>query len=138
MAKRGRPKEHSDDKVAELVAKFRQYIEETDIPIIAEFAYQNDVTRQLLYEREEFSTLLKKCVAKKEVALERGALTGALNPTMAVFSLKQLGWTDKHQVESTNTNHNTNQDITQLSPDERRARIDELNRRRGNGANRTT
>lgn len=29
---------------------------------------------------------------------------------------------------------NTNQDITNLSPDERRKRIEELNRRRGNGA----
>ncbi|MFK7696404.1 hypothetical protein [Paenibacillus sp. HJGM_3] len=29
---------------------------------------------------------------------------------------------------------NTNTDLTNMSPDERRARIDELNRRRGNGA----
>jgi len=133
MAKRGRPPKYSEEQFTDLVAKFKEYIETNDIPIVAEFAYQNGFGKQYLYDRPEFSDLLKMAMAKKESALELGALKGTLNPTMAVFSLKQMGWTDRQQVESTNTNHNMTQDITQLSPEERRARIDELNRRRGNG-----
>lgn len=34
--------------------------------------------------------------------------------------------------------NNTNQDLTDMTPEERRARIDELNRRRGNGAHSTS
>jgi hypothetical protein len=116
-----------------LVAKFKEYVDQTDIPIIAEFSYQNGFGKQYLYDRPEFSDLIKMCLAKKEAALEIGSLKGTLNPTMAVFSLKQLGWTDKQQVEAMNTNTNLNTDLTGLSPDERRARIDELNRKRGNG-----
>jgi hypothetical protein len=100
MAKRGRPPKVSDDKMSELVAKFQKYIEETDIPIIAEFAYQNGFGKQYLYDRPEFSDLIKIALAKKEAALENGALMGTLNPTMAVFSLKQLGWRDKHEIDN--------------------------------------
>lgn len=95
MAKVGRPPKVKEVDMPELVEKFRTYIEETDIPIVAEFAYTNDLDRRWLYERQEFSTLLKKCVDKKEVALERGMLTGSLNATGSIFSLKQLGWRDK-------------------------------------------
>lgn len=137
-SKRGRPKKYSDEQVTDLAAKFKEYIDTTEIPIIAEFAYQNGIPKQIMYEREDFSTLIKICVAKKEAALEIGALKGILNPTMAVFSLKQMGWSDKQVVESNNVNHNTVQDVGSLTPDERRARIDELNRRRGNGANSAT
>ena len=53
-----------------------------------------------------FSTLLKKCIAKKEANLEKGALTGKLNPSMAIFSLKQLGWRDKKEEEVQNPSIN--------------------------------
>jgi hypothetical protein len=124
MAKVGRPPKVKEADMPELVAKFKQYIEETDIPIIAEFAYQNGFGKQYFHEREEFSNLIKMAIAKKEAALERGTLTGTLNPTMAVFSLKQLGWTDKQQVEATNVNTNTNvnvdADLKNLSDEELR------------------
>lgn len=99
MTKRrpGRPKEYTEDKMGELVERFREYIDTTDIPIIAEFAYQNDIDRTLLYDNEQFSTLRKKCIAKKEANLERGALLGQVNPTVAIFSLKQLGWKDRQE-----------------------------------------
>lgn len=127
----GRSPKYSEDRIGELVERFREYIKETDLPIIAEFAYQNEIDKTIIYDKDEFSTLRKMATAKKEAKLERATLTGEYNPTMAVFSLKQLGWTDKQQVES--TNHNMNTDVTNLTPEERRARIDELNRRRGTG-----
>ena len=80
---------------AELVSAFYQYIEKTDIPIIAEFAYTHGVDRQRLYEWDEFADALKNCIAKKESALESQALSGKINCSMAIFSLKQLGWSDK-------------------------------------------
>ena len=95
MAKVGRPPKVKEVDMPELVEKFRTYIEETDIPIIAEFAYMNGFGKQYFHERQEFSNLIKVAIAKKESALERGTLTGTLNPAMAVFSLKQLGWRDK-------------------------------------------
>lgn len=99
MAKVGRPGIVPESEMPELVEKFRRYIEETDIPIIAEFAYQNGLWKQYFYEKAQFSDLLKIAVAKKEAALERGMLTNSLNSTGAIFSLKQLGWRDKQEIE---------------------------------------
>lgn len=92
LAVPGRPRVH--DRNAILVA-FDHYIAETDIPIVAEFAAQQGLSRQFLYDNEEFDDAIKRCTCKKEGALERKALEGTVNCTMAIFSLKQLGWTDK-------------------------------------------
>src|SRR4029077_1943393 len=91
----GRPREY--DREAILTA-FEKYVTETDIPIIAEFAAQQGFGKHVLHDFEEFSNLLKKCTAKKEGALEREALAGKVNCSMAIFSLKQLGWTDRQET----------------------------------------
>ena len=80
---------------------FRSYIDDTDIPIIVEFAYQNNIPREALYDYPEFSTLKKECIDKKEAQLERKGLAGDIDRTMAIFSLKQLGWSDRHAHEIT-------------------------------------
>lgn len=90
-----RPRNLSDEEIIALAEKYEKYIDETDIPIVAEFAYQNNINRQMLYDYDEFSTLTKKCIAKKEVQLERKSLSGEVNTTQAIFSLKQLGWRDR-------------------------------------------
>jgi len=92
---------------AELLEALLQYIELTDIPIVAEFAYQHGVQRQMLYEMSELADALKACVAKKESALERKALNGDVNVTMAIFSLKQLGWKDVQGREHSGTTNIT-------------------------------
>jgi hypothetical protein len=97
----GRPKKYKDDSVSKLAEDFKEYIDTTDIPIIAEFAYMNDIDRTLLYDREVFSTLIKKCIAKKEAQLEKMSLKGEVNTTQAIFSLKQLGWKDKQEQSIT-------------------------------------
>jgi len=94
-----RPRKYSDEQVQDIKEKLADYIENTDIPILAEFAYINNVLRQVLYEYDEFTTLIKRAVAKKEAQLERMALTGDVDKTMAIFSLKQLGWRDKQEIE---------------------------------------
>jgi hypothetical protein len=97
----GRPRSLSAKRVKELLELLRNYIDNTDIPIIAEFAYKNQVLRETLYDYSEFSTLLKELIAKKETVLERGMLSGDLVPAAAIFSLKQLNWSDKQKTEIT-------------------------------------
>ena len=94
-----RPRSRTPAQDEELFKRFTEYIDNNELPIIAEFAYMNNIERQYLYDNAMFSTLLKKCIAKKEANLERGALTGRLNSTMAIFSLKQIGWKDKQADE---------------------------------------
>lgn len=81
-----------------LLAAFEKYVTENDVPIIAEFAYRNRVTREHLYRWPAFKDAIKLCTAKKESALERGLLEGRFNAAGAIFSLKQLGWTDRHDL----------------------------------------
>lgn len=88
----GRPREYDRERLATL---FAEYINATPLPIVAEFAYLNEVPRETLYTWEEFQTLLKRCIDKKEAALERGMISETFNVTAAIFSLKQLGWKDK-------------------------------------------
>lgn len=99
MAKVGRPRKFSKKRVKELQCAFEEYINNTEIPIINEFTYQQGIIRQNLYDYEEFSTLLKKCTEKKEMAIEKGMLIGELVPSASIFALKQLGWSDKKEVE---------------------------------------
>jgi hypothetical protein len=99
MAKVGRPRKFSKKQVKELMCAFEEYIQNTEVPIINEFTYQQGIIRQNLYDYPEFSTLLKRCTEKKEVALEKGMLSGNMPPAAAIFSLKQMGWRDKHEVE---------------------------------------
>lgn len=95
----GRPPKYNQEQILILQERLKRYIVNTQIPIIAEFAYKNNVARSTLYEYEELSTLLKKAVNKKATMLERFALRGKVNCTMAIFSLKQLGWSDKQNIE---------------------------------------
>ncbi len=94
----GRPREYDRDALAILFAK---YIADTEIPIAAEFAANQGFGKQILYNfadaEPRFYDLLTRCVSKKEAALERQALAGAVNCSMAIFSLKQLGWTDRNE-----------------------------------------
>lgn len=95
MSKTGRPRKYNRKQ---LLIDFARYIEETEIPIAAQFAARNGFGKSLLYEWEEFSELLKLCTTKKEAALEQKALAGDINVTMAIFSLKQLGWSDRQET----------------------------------------
>ncbi len=99
----GRPKEEKYKNIAEDLEK---YVNESKLPILAEFAYKNNLTREYLYtlskNDERLFNAIKKCMLKKETILEQGALTGKLNPTMAIFSLKQIGWSDHKEIEEDN------------------------------------
>jgi hypothetical protein len=95
-----RPRKHNREEIA---AKLHDYVDGTDIPVIAEFCYTNDIRRDYLYEMAQgdaqLSHAIKRCIEKKEAQLEIKTLRGEVNPSMAIFSLKQLGWKDKQEFE---------------------------------------
>lgn len=94
----GRPRNYNAEQIEEIKEIMERYIDETDLPIVAELAYTNNIPRQTFYDYPEFSTLLKKLLDKKETQLEKLGAFNVINSTMAVFSLKQLGWRDKQEI----------------------------------------
>ena len=94
----GRPRAYSFADIEDIKIKLQEYIDTEDLPILAEFAYTNDIPRQTFYDYKEFSTLVKKLFDKKESQLEKLGAFNMINNTMAVFSLKQLGWRDKQDI----------------------------------------
>lgn len=86
-----------------LIADVDEYIEQANPPIVAEYAHIHGITRQYLYflankkaaeGDERLYDAIKKLSEAKEVKLEKCALIGKYAPNMAIFSLKQLGWSD--------------------------------------------
>ena len=105
MAKVGRPRgpvKWTEERLDALADRLNQYTEETEIPILADFAYKNGILREQLYElarkNVHLAYAIKAIMERKQTVLETGALNGELNTTMAVFSLKQMGWTDKQET----------------------------------------
>ena len=100
MNKGGRPPKVN---IKDLINGVDAYLEEANPPIVAEYAHLNGITRQYIYELakkdERLSDAIKRISEAKEVMLEKKALKGMYNPTMAIFSLKQLGWKDRQDVE---------------------------------------
>jgi hypothetical protein len=97
-AKRGRPPKIPRK---ELVRRFEEYIESHELPIVSEFALQVGYHRKNIYKIPEIQESIARCITKKEFALEHGALTGKYQQSMAIFSLKQLGWKDERHVDKT-------------------------------------
>lgn len=100
--KRGRPPKV---QIEDLINDADAYIESANPPILAEYAHLHGITRCYLYqlaeENKELSNTIKKISEAKEVKLEKNALNGIYQPTMAIFSLKQLGWRDSTEIVDT-------------------------------------
>ncbi len=102
MAKRkvGRPVTvWTPKRIAEIKKQMIDYTDETAIPILVEFAYTHDVIRKELYRHDELRDTIKRMMHKKEAQLEKLALSGKAPTAMCIFSLKQLGWSDKQEIE---------------------------------------
>ena len=60
-------------------------------------------SRQSIYDNEkkndEFSYIIKRARLRCENYLEKHGLTGDIPAAMAIFVLKNYGWTDKQEVE---------------------------------------
>lgn len=88
--------------IEELINDVEDYIEGAEPPIVAEYAHLHGITRQYLYElankHPELNDTIKRISEAKEVKLEKNGMNGKYNSTMAIFSLKQLGWRDSAPV----------------------------------------
>lgn len=95
-----------------IIDKLEEYIEETELPIFKEVCYLNnwcdDYIYQLSLKDEDIARTIKKLRQKKESELERGGLTGKYSHTMAIFSLKQLGWKDRVELDTKDSGLNIN------------------------------
>lgn len=122
----GRPKgsyeKYSPKFRIQLLNKFLNYIKRTQIPIIQEFCYKHNIPKSSIYEFDEFSEPLKMCIAKKEANLEKLGLKNKLNPTVTIFSLKQLGWKDTNTITINKTNY-SDDDIDKMLEDEESDKI---------------
>ena len=99
--KPGAPIKYTAELQAELAASLNDYVERTEIPILKEWCVINGNLSKYIYELPGLSDAIKRCIEKKESQLERKALSGEINVTMAIFSLKQLGWTDRRDIDMT-------------------------------------
>ena len=101
MGKGGRPPKVN---IEDLINDADDYIKTANPPILAEYAHIHGITRQYLYEiakkDERLSDTIKRISEAKEAMLEKKALNGDYNSSMAIFSLKQLGWKDRHEEKS--------------------------------------
>ncbi|WP_051287564.1 hypothetical protein [Paenibacillus taiwanensis] len=99
--------------------------------------------RALGYQYDEVTKELKTVIDEEkgpiDILVETKRVTKEVQPdtTAQIFWLKNRrpqAWRDKQEVGLSGGLNNTTQDLSDMTPDERRARIDELNRRRGIGA----
>ena len=99
----GRPPKVDVKKVAADLIEYTKNAK--PYPILAEFALTLDITREHLYllarENPVLHDAIAHCHAAKEVGLERTICSGLCPPAFGIFSLKQLGWTDKQEVAHT-------------------------------------
>ena len=100
----GRPKVYDPNDIAELM---EQYYNESDDPYVEEFQIQQGLTSELIYrlakEDEKISKTIKAIHEKQKMRTVRKAEVGEINPTFAIFKLKQkcYGWTDKQEIDQT-------------------------------------
>lgn len=90
-----------------MLKRIDEYTDNTVIPILKELCYQQywdyDYIIKIKTEKEELGRSIKRLLNKKEAQLEKLALMGKVSRTMAIFSLKQLGWKDKSDDEDENS-----------------------------------
>lgn len=93
----GAPKKWTGQTLAELISALDSYIDSKEIPVLKEFCYQNRVNSTYIYEIPELQESIKRLHDKKESNVEILGREGKINPTMAIFTLKQLGWKDRFE-----------------------------------------
>lgn len=121
--KGGRPKgtgKYSMETRAKLLESLQEYVKETSIPIFKEWCVRNSVLPQTVHQWEEFSDAIKYCTTKKEADLERLALLQVVDKTMAIFSLKQLGWRDRQEVDFKGMLYFTDEEVDKMLLEEER------------------
>jgi hypothetical protein len=85
-------------RIQEVVGLMEAYTESEPIPTMWGFAYKNRLNRTQLYKYPELSDTIKRMEDKAVDQLIRGGLAGKLNPAVTIFTLKNHGLKDSHEV----------------------------------------
>ena len=126
MPRKGEYKYDVDEICRELDSYRAQCVKQKEVPILKEvfvkkgwdYTYVTQVLNGRLLEQKDdrLDISIKNLVNAKEYMLERLGLKGKINSTLAVFSLKQLGWRDQQQVD-VGTDTKKSIKITLVKPD---------------------
>lgn len=86
-----------------MLSKNNQPIIELNPPTISGLAlYLGFSNRTSLYEYEkepEYSDTIKRARSRCEEFVESNGMSGIVPPAMAIFALKNYGWSDKQEIE---------------------------------------
>ena len=88
--------------VKKLTKNLEAWIERKDSLWLGNFAVENKIHRQRMTEidDEEFKKMYELAKQVQENRIVIGALLNKLNPTMSIFTLKNVaGWRDRNEVE---------------------------------------
>lgn len=105
----GRPAHFDNAEELKIEAdKYFESIKDVEYPTVTGLAlYLGFESRQSVYDYEkngEFSYIIKRARLMVENGYEKELRSD--KPTGAIFALKNMGWVDKQEVESTNVNYN--------------------------------
>ena len=101
----GRPQMYTPQEIQTIVADLEKWIETQDDPTLVAFTSSYTkyrVNKDYISDHDEFSDLRKRSIEKQEAYLVKGATKNSLNPTMAIFRLKQPqhGYSDRSQLDA--------------------------------------
>lgn len=125
MEKKGRPLIFNNvEELEKKIQEYWDYCEEREKPYtISGLAYYLNTTRQTIFNysrRDEFAPIIERARDRVLMDTEERLQESGKNSTAGIiFSLKNnFKWTDKVEIESTNTNVNNNVDLSNLSVEE--------------------
>lgn len=126
MPRKGESRYDVDEICNALDSYTAHCVKQKEVPILKEVfvkkGWSYDYVCKILNGRlleandDRLDTSIKNLVYAKEYMLERLGLKGKINSTLAVFSLKQLGWRDQQQVD-VGASNNKSIKITLVKPD---------------------
>lgn len=126
----GRPlKFKNAEELESKINEFYDYCELNELPLTFErLAVFLEVDRKTIYNYEHhdmFFQAIKKVRDKILADIMDKGMTGKINPTFGIFCLKNYGYADKQEIESTNINLNNNIELSNLSTDELKKLIED-------------
>ena len=93
------------EELEEKIESFYDYCEERELPLTFErLAVFLGVDRKTVYnysEKDEFFPTFKRVRERIQADIMEKGLSGSINPTFGIFCLKNYGYTDKQEIEST-------------------------------------
>lgn len=119
----------------ELKVQILDYIQNEKKPTLSGLAYHLGIDRQTLYnykERPEFFDIIKKATDYVQYKYEERLIYEG-NPTGVIFALKNMGWSDRQEIQQESTIKDERIDPSKLTDDELRI-LTEIQRKSRTGA----